>query len=94
MNPADRDRIIELLQDPTRSCRAISRQMGYSDWTIRKIARELDGDPRPMRSARSSAHDPSEEISTLGCWLIGGGFIALLAFAIWAGAWQNPPQEP
>ena len=50
MSAADRDRIVELLRRPDafRSERFRARR-DIRDWTIRKIARELDGDPRPMR---------------------------------------------
>ncbi len=52
MKAADGQRIEQLLDDASFSCRAIARETGYSDWTIRKIARELDGDSRPMRRSQ------------------------------------------
>jgi hypothetical protein len=83
MTPADRERIERLLQDPTRSCRAISRDTGSSDWTIRKIARELDGDPRPMKRRRSSsAPEPPPDASSLTAWIVFGSVILGLAFTI------------
>ena len=58
MTPADRERIVEmLLEDPPPSYRAVSRASGYSDWTIRKIARDLDGDSRPMKERRSRSDE-------------------------------------
>lgn len=93
MNGADRERIVEmLLEDPPPSCRAVSRATGYSDWTIRKIARELDGDPRPMRQRRSQ-EPPAEETSPLIGWLIFGGFVAVLALAVWGGTRCAPPLD-
>jgi hypothetical protein len=96
VNAADREPIIAmLLDDPPPSCRAVSRATGYSDWTIRKIARELDGDTRPMRQPRSQPPAPSEEVSALTCWLVFGGMVAVTALAIWAGSrWTPPPQFP
>jgi len=91
VKPADRDKIEELLQDPSLSCRAIARETGYSDWTIRKIARELDGDTRPMRQQRAPSDESTEEVSALTSWLVFGGFIACIALVIWAGARWNPP---
>ena len=97
MSPADRALIEDLLlQDPTRSCRSISRQTGYSDWTIRKIARELDGDPRPMKQQRWPAHETPREpesVSPVTSWLTFGGFIAVLALMIWAGMRWAPPLD-
>jgi hypothetical protein len=96
VNAADRERIIGmLLEDPPPSCRAVSRATGYSDWTIRKIARELDGDPRPMKQRRSQPQEPADEVSPLVGWLIFGGIVAVIALSIWAGArWTPPPESP
>jgi hypothetical protein len=94
MTPGDRDRIAEmLLQDPPASCRAVSRATGYSDWTIRKIARELDGDPRPMKQRRSQAQESTEEVSALTSWLVFGGIVAGFALVIWAGVRWAPRLE-
>lgn len=95
MNAADRERIIDmLLEDPPPSCRAVSRATGYSDWTIRKIARELDGDPRPMKQRHSQPQEHAEEVSALTAWLIFGGIVAFIALSIWAGARWTPPPDP
>jgi transcriptional regulator with XRE-family HTH domain len=94
--PADRDRIVEmLLEDPPPSCRAVSRATGYSDWTIRKIARELGGDSRPMRQRRSHSYEaPPEELSPIVGWLVFGSIVAVIALAIWSGArWALPPEQ-
>jgi hypothetical protein len=95
VTPADRDRIVEmLLKDPPPACRAVSRATGYSDWTIRKIFRELEGDPRPMKQRRSRSQEPAEEASPLTSWLVLGCVIVFLALMIWAGARWTPPPEP
>lgn len=94
MTAADRDWIEELLRKhPPPSCRAISRQTGYSDWTIRRIKRELIGDDRPMKQRRQGDDPPpdSGDASPLVSWLFFGGFIAVLALAIWAGVRCAPP---
>ena len=94
MNPVDRDRIVDmLLEDPPPSCRAVARETGFSDWTVRKIARELDGDPRPMKQRRSPSQEPAEEVSALTGWLVFGGVIAFCALAIWAGVRGAPLPE-
>lgn len=90
---AERDRIAELLKDETRSFRSIGRELGVSDWLVRKTARELYGDPRPMRQS-SYAGDVDAEVSPLTGWLIFGGIIASIALAIWASTRWNPPLEP
>jgi hypothetical protein len=90
----DRERIAELLEDETRSFRSIGRELNVSDWLVRKIARELDGDPRPMRQHRSRSQEPpAEEVSPLVGWLVLGGIVACVALAIWAGS-RMPPQSP
>jgi hypothetical protein len=95
VSAADRERIAELLEDETRSFRSIGRELGLSDWTIRKIARELDGDPRPMRQRRQRSQEvPTEETSPLIGWLILGGIVFGVAVVIWAGARSAPVQSP
>ncbi len=93
MKSGDRARIEQLLEDPSLSCRAIARETGYSDWTIRKIARELDGDSRPMRQRRSHSDQiPPDEISPVTSWFVFGGIVAATVLAIWAGVrWAPPP---
>lgn len=97
MTPSARDRIAELLQDETRSYRSISRELGVSDWLVRKTARELDGDPRSMRRRRTRSYETRDEtaaVSAIGSWLVFGGFVAVLALAIWAGVrWAPPPNS-
>ncbi|HEY1866695.1 MAG TPA: hypothetical protein VGG70_00270 [Candidatus Cybelea sp.] len=89
-----RERIAELLEDETRSFRSIGRELGVSDWLVRKTARELNDDRRPMRQRRSRSQEPpSAEVSPLVSWLVFGGFLAVLALAIWAGARSKPPLD-
>jgi hypothetical protein len=90
---ADRSRIEELLQDETRSYRSIGRELGISDWTVRKVARELSGDPSPMRHQPSRSAETPEEVSALTCWLVVGGVLGFFALAIWAGLRWTPPFE-
>ena len=91
MNAADRNRIVAmLLEVPPPSCRAVSRATGYSDWTIRKIAREVDGDPRPMRRPPSL---PTEGSSALAGWIIFGGIAAFVALLFWARVRWMPPES-
>jgi transposase-like protein len=93
MTPDDRDRIAELLQDPSLSYRAIGRELGISDWTVRRVARELDSDSRPMRPRRSQPQEPTGEVSALTSWLVLGVVVGFFALAIWAGtSWPPPPE--
>ena len=84
MTPADRQRIEELLADPSRSYRSISRETGYSDWTIRRVQRDLDGDARPMKQPRYPPEE-SEDVSPILGWLVFGSVVAVLVLMIWAG---------
>jgi transposase-like protein len=94
VSPDERDRIAELLQDPGLSYRAIGRELGLSDWTIRRVARELDGDPTPMRSPRSRSQEPQTEgAATLTSWLVIGGIVAVFVLAILAGTRRSPPES-
>ncbi len=94
MTPAKRARIEEALQDETRSYRSLSRELGVSDWLIRKVARGVHADPRPMRRRRSrSAETPAEEVSAATSWLVFVGVVAAIVFAIWAGVRWGPPLE-
>ena len=93
MTAADRALIEQLLEDPSLSCRAIARRTGYSDWTIRKIARAFDGDPRPMRQPKSYAGEtPPDAVSSVAGWLVMCGVVAAIALVVWAGSrWMPPP---
>jgi hypothetical protein len=91
---SDRERIAELLEDETRSFRSISRELGVSDWLVRKTARELDGDPRPMRrSPRQRADQGDDEGSPMSGWIVLAVVVGCFALMIWAGARWTPPPE-
>jgi hypothetical protein len=60
---------------------------------VRKTARELNGDPRPMKHRPSHSDETTEEVSALACWLVCGGIVGFLALAIWAGSRWTPPME-
>ncbi len=93
MTLSDRETIEALLQDPARSYRSISTETGYSDWTIRKIARELNGDPRPMKRERREASGQSCEGSSIAGWIGLAAAVAVVGLAIWLGARGMPPSE-
>jgi hypothetical protein len=91
MSPEDRTRIENLLQDETLSYRAIGRETGYSDFTIRAVARELAGDPRPLKSPRSQSNQDSASMG-LGGWGILAGLTGLFVGAIFL--WNRNPPPP
>lgn len=92
---SDRDEIARLLDnDPERSYRSISRELGISDWLVRKVARELDSDPRPMRQCRSHLDDaPPEQVSPATGWLVFGGLVIGVGLLLWIGARGTLPPE-
>jgi hypothetical protein len=90
---ADADRIRELLADETLSFRAIAREVGCSDWTVRRIAREIDGDLRPMKRGDSEAPDEACEGSETAVWIGLAATLALAGLAIWFGLRGMPPPE-
>jgi hypothetical protein len=94
VKPGYRDRIAEALQDETRSYRSLAVELGVSDWLVRKVARELDGDPRPMKLRPLRSHETPEDVSAVTSWLVFGGFVVCLALAIWAGVRWAPPLDP
>ena len=85
----DRQRIIERLQTSDEPYRAIARDLGVSDWLVRKIARELDGDERPMRSQPSPP--PSNPGSSAG-WIVAAG-VGVFVLLMWFGARWMPPES-
>ncbi|MFY9718578.1 MAG: hypothetical protein WAK16_02935 [Candidatus Cybelea sp.] len=94
MRTEDYDRIATMLQDTSLSYREIGRQTGVSDWTIRKIARELDGDPHPMRSPHSERRSQGgDEASDMTGWIVLTVVVGCFAMMIWAGVRWTPPPE-
>lgn len=92
MNTVDRELIVELLQDESRSLRDIAREAGCSDWTVRRISRQLRGDSRPMKnSANSSFHDYADSGSTPG-WTVAIGLLVLFGAALWFALRRQPPE--
>jgi hypothetical protein len=84
--PVDRARIAELLKDRRRSYRSIGRELGVSDWSIRRVARQLDGDQRPPKSR-------GDDLPTEGwphSWLVSGGFITFAALIWIFRRWTTP----
>lgn len=91
MKPSvDRARIEDLLQDETLSFRAIARECGVSDWTVRSIARQLTGDQRPTRGAASA--DTDEPGNLNGC-LILVGIVAVFVGILWFATRGWPPES-
>jgi len=71
--PVDRNLVEQLLQDEGLSYREVARQAGCSDWSVRRIARQLNADMRPMKSVREGVGS----VSGPGPIVIG---IIILAF--------------
>ncbi len=92
MKPGDRERIAEALQDETKPFRAIARELGVSDWVVRRVHREVSGDDRPMRGARTR-DDPPEDAAAGSSWLALGCLIVGVVVLIWIGARRMPPPE-
>ena len=96
MSPADRARIEELLCDESLSFRAIARELSISDWQVRKVAREIDGDPRPMKRGGRARYEPTDEPAEplgLAGWIIFALVAGGISLAILAGARGAPPPE-
>lgn len=93
MNTADRQRIAELLRDESRSFRSIAREIGISDWTVRRVARELDGDPRPMKSSAREIPDYDRDGSEAGGWIGLAMFVGFIALVVWFALRGLPPPE-
>ena len=90
MSPSDRDRIAAALRGKRKPYRAIGRELGVSDWLIRKVARELDGDPRPMRRPPPSTPETTDDGSPAAGWIAVGIVAGLFALAIWARVRWGP----
>ena len=77
MSSIDRAHIEGLLADEHLSYRAIADLVGCSDWTVRKVARELAGDERPMKSARNAP-----VTSGVPCERASSGWLLVIMFAL------------
>jgi len=95
--PVDYETVAQLLGDESLSLNEIARLAGCSSWSVRKFARELDGDERPMKRPRTSARAPSHDTATSdsdglsGCgWLILGGIV----LAVIALRMMGPKSDP
>jgi hypothetical protein len=93
MSRVDRERIADLLADETLSYRAIARMTGASDWSVRRIQRELAHGDRPMGQQYAGRDDESAEVSRALSWAVFGGSIGLLGLMIWAAVRFSPPPE-
>ncbi len=86
----DRTLVEQLLQDQNLSYRECARRASCSEWTVRKIARDLAGDARPMKHARSADED---EPTGFVAWLTFAGIIAAIVGAIWLATRRVPPES-
>lgn len=82
--PVDRDLVERLLEDESLTYREIARRSQCSDWTVRRIARQLGGDDGPMKHSRRIASVSEGETLGAGGWamLIGIG-VAFIAGIWW-----------
>lgn len=86
MRPAvNRPLVAGLLEDTTLSYREIARRADCSDWSVRAIARELDGDEHGC--------GPPEEPLTARDWAICAGILVLFLGGMWFVARQLPPPD-
>jgi hypothetical protein len=93
MSGVDRERIADLLADESLSFRAIGRMTGASDWSVRRIAREIAGDETPMKRRYSPQDDARTDVLPALSWTIWGGAIGLVCLGIWALVRIAPPPE-
>ena len=93
MSGVDRERIVDLLADESLSFRAIGRMTGASDWSVRRIAREIAGNETPMKRRYTSQDDAPSDVSPALSLTIWGGAIGLVCLGIWALVRVAPPPE-
>ena len=86
-NPnVDRYLVERLLQDENLSYREVARRAGCSDWIVRRIARQLTGDHRPMKLGSRNAE------SSGGGWILLAMLAACAILGIgWFRAQGGPP---
>jgi len=80
--PVDRELVMRLLQDDSLSFREIARRANCSDWSVRSIARDLDGNG-------SSDSATSEPLTLSGC-AVGIGVAILIFGGLWLVARRRP----
>ena len=77
------DRVKALLADKQLSYRAIAREVGCSDWTVRRIARDQDW--HPMKT-----HDETVGVAT---WVGLAVTVAAIGLRVWMRLRECPPRE-
>jgi hypothetical protein len=93
----DYELVERLLNDESLSFNQIADLAGCSSWSVRKFARELAGDTRPMKSGDhvpgwEREYDHAEAQNGGGSWVVVV-IIAAVVLAIWFGARYTPPPE-
>jgi hypothetical protein len=78
------DRVKALLANKQLSYRAIAREVGCSDWTVRRIARDQDWSPM------KSAHD---EIVGVATWVGLAATVAAIGLTVWVRLHVRLPPE-
>jgi hypothetical protein len=91
--PVDRERIADLLKDCRRSYRSIGRELGISDWSVRRTARELGGSPRAIKRERREVPSDPFEGSEIPDWVGPAVILVITGFAIWLRLRSMPPPE-
>jgi len=94
VKPVDRALVRRLLEETDLSHRAIAADAQCSDWSVRKIAREIAGGARPMKNARArrkATDEPlTDEDANLAWW--AGPLIVILAVGVGvAASLRRPP---
>lgn len=90
--PVDRDLIEQLLENDSLSFREIGRRAGCSDWTVRRIWRDLADDSRPMKLPPRPRDDSADSLGLAG-WGVLAGIVGLFIGAFWFFARGTPPPE-
>lgn len=91
--PVERTLVESLLDDGSLSYREIARQAGCSDWTVRRIARDLAGDPTPMKRRRPASDSEDEEQAGPAGWGVLVGLAAFFGGLIWLATRRAPPPQ-
>jgi hypothetical protein len=79
----DRELVMRLLRDESLSFREIARRANCSDWSVRSIVREIDGDDSFLET------DPP----ALAQWVIGAVIFVVLMGAVCYALWRIPPSD-